>query len=225
MGETVETNSLEVRWFGTGPLPTDLSTWISDLAPTDPAPSDAARRTDLYFPPLDPTFNLKLRGGDADAVEVKYRLGSRTRHTFGPDVTGTVEQWYKWSFPLDYAPSLWSADRTGLWLPVEKMRLLYLFEQSVLRSLDPRLSETDATAHVEVTEVTALSTTGWTCGVEAAGGPAELEDVLDAVGDVLFDESFPVELGADQSLGYVEWLRRLSGDVSPNAGVRLPSKR
>ncbi|ELZ80531.1 hypothetical protein C455_06656 [Haloferax larsenii JCM 13917] len=225
MGETVETNSLEVRWFGTGPPPTALSTWLSELGPADTESNDAARRTDLYFPPFDPTFNLKLRGGDADAVEVKYRLGSGTRHTFGPDVTGTVEQWYKWSFPLDYAPDLWSTDRTGLWLPVEKTRLLHPFEQSVLRSLDPRLSETGATAHVEVTEVTARSTTGWTCCVEAAGEPADLEDVVDALGDALFGESFPVELGEDQSLGYVEWLRQLSADVSSNAGVRPPSKR
>ncbi|KAB1189991.1 hypothetical protein GJR96_17620 [Haloferax sp. MBLA0076] len=220
MGRTDETNSLEVRWFGTGSPPQALSEWVSGFGDVEPS-----QRTDVYLSPLDSGLNLKLRGGGADAVELKYRLGSGTHHVFSPEVTGTVEQWYKWSFPLEYTPSLWSADPTGLWVSVEKTRMLSAFETAELRSFDDSISATDATAHVEVTEVTALSNTGWTCGVEATGPPDALEDVLVAVGARVFGESFPVELTATQSLGYAAWLRGVSADSTPTSSVLVPSNR
>jgi hypothetical protein len=220
MGQTSETNSLEVRWFDTGEPPRALTEWVTGLGETD-----TAQRTDLYFPPLDPVFNLKLRGGTGDSVEVKHRLGSGRRHSFSPSVTGTVEQWYKWSFSLDHTSRLWTADPTGLWVPVEKTRVLYPFENADRASLDESITDTDVTAHVEVTEVTALSTTGWTCGVEVAGQSDELEAVFTAVESALFGETFPLELAADQSIGYVEWLGRLAADREPDSDVLVPSNR
>jgi hypothetical protein len=219
MGRTTETNSLEVRWFGTGPTPRALDEWIAGLGPVE-----TSTRTDRYLSPLSPSFNLKLRSEGGEFVEMKRRLGGSERREFGPDVTGSVEQWYKWSFPLDRRPEPRTTDRTGLWLPVEKTRSLHAFEDAELRALGDA-PPTDVTAHVEVTEVTARSGTAWTCGLEAAGRVDGLEDTLAAVGGGLFGEGFPVELPAERSLGYAEWLRRIAGDLRPDDEVLVPSNR
>jgi hypothetical protein len=172
-------------------------------------------RTDLYFPPPDPSFNLKLRREGGAHVELKRRLGGPAPHSFGSDVDGSVEQWYKWSFSLDDSPELWTADPTGLWLPVTKTRTLHGFDDPELRWFDERLAGSGVTVHVEVTEVEALSETAWTCGLEAAGDPDELGTAVSVVGSALFGSEFPISLSAEQSFGYVEWLRRLTSDAGP----------
>jgi hypothetical protein len=88
-GQTAETNSLEVRWFGRGPPPQTLTEWITRFGSVD-----VSTRTDLYFSPPGPTFNLKLRSEGGEFVEIKRRLGGPIPHTFGPGVDRTVEQWY-----------------------------------------------------------------------------------------------------------------------------------
>jgi hypothetical protein len=220
MGQTVETNSLEVRWFGDGDPPAALDAWIADLGTVD-----TATRTDLYVVPPSPSFNLKLRSQDGESVELKRRLDGPERTAFGPDVTGDVEQWYKWSFPLEGPPRPWRTDPTGLWLPVEKTRTLSAFDDAALDSIDPDLVDGDVTAHVEVTAVTARSAAAWTCGLEVAGAPDDLERAFDAVAAAVFDEEFPVSLSAAQSSGYVGWLADLAADARPADAVLVPSKR
>jgi hypothetical protein len=219
MDQTTETNSLEVRWFGTGPPPRELDEWLAGLGPVD-----TSTRTDRYLSPLGPSFNLKLRSEGGEFVEMKRRLADVDRRDFGPDVAGAVEQWYKWSFPLAHAPDLRTTDRTGLWIPVEKTRSLRVLDDEG-RSLGDDVTWTDVTAHVEVTEVTALGETAWTCGLEAAGRVDGLERAVASVGSELFGEDFPVALPAEQSFGYAEWLRRLAGDTGPDSDVLVPSRR
>ena len=220
MGRTTETNSLEVRWFGTGPPPRALDGWLAGLGP-----GETSTRTDRYLSPLGPSFNLKLRSEGGEFVEMKRRLADAERRDFGPDVAGAVEQWYKWSFSLDHRPGLWTTDRTGLWIPVEKTRSLRVLDDDEGRSLGDGIAWTDVTAHVEVTEVMALGKTAWTCGLEATGPVDELERAVTLVGSELFGEDFPVALPAEQSFGYAEWLRRLTGDTRPDSEVLVPSNR
>lgn len=215
MGQTTETNSLEVRWFGTGAPPPALADWIVGFGSTD-----TATRTDLYLSSPNSAFNIKLRSKAGEYVEIKRRLGTVGRRSFGSAVSGTVEQWYKWSFSLDHEPGLWSADGTGLWLPVEKTRTLHGFDPADLRVL-----EAGVTAHVEVTEVSALSETAWTCGFEVAGPADELERTFSAVGSELFNDAFPVSLSAEQSRGYVEWLQRITENTPVATEVLVPSNR
>jgi hypothetical protein len=220
MGRTTETNSLEVRWFGTGTTPRDLDEWFAGLGPVE-----TSTRTDRYLSPFGPAFNLKLRSEGGEFVEMKRRLADAGRRDFGPDVTGRVEQWYKWSFPLDHRPDLWTTDRTGLWLPVEKTRSLRVLDDAELRPLDDDVPWTDVTAHVEVTEVAALGETAWTCGLEATGPVDELERAVTLVGAELFGADVPVALPVERSFGYAEWLGRLAGDVRPESEVLVPSNR
>lgn len=220
MARTTETNSLEVRWFGTGSVPRELDEWLAGLGPVD-----TSTRTDRYLSPVGPSFNLKLRSEGGEFVEMKRRLVDPGRHEFGPDVAGAVEQWYKWSFSLDHRPGLWTTDRTGLWIPVEKTRSLHVLDDGERRSLGDDVPWTDVAAHVEVTEVTALGETAWTCGVEATGPVDGLERAVTLVGSELFGEGFPIALPAEQSFGYAEWLRRLAGDSGPDSDVLVPSSR
>lgn len=209
MDHATETNALEVRWFGDGTPPPALGEWVEGLGGTT-----TATRTDLYVAPPAPSSNLKLRGG-GDAIELKRRLGTPERRDFGPDATGTVEQWYKWSFPLERTPAPLSStdDPTDLWIPVTKTRVLHRFDD-----VPP-----DLFAHVEVTEVTARSATAWTCGLEVTGPPVEMEAAFDALATDLFGGDVPVALSAERSFGYAEWLRRLG--VGPVSAVLVPSKR
>jgi len=215
MGQTTETNSLEVRWFGTGVPPPVLAEWIAGFGPTD-----TTMRTDLYLSPPSSGFNVKLRSEAGEHVEIKRRLGTVGRRSFGAAVSGTVEQWYKWSFPLDHQSGLRDADLTGLWLPVKKTRTLYGVDSADLGSL-----EDGVTAHVEVTEVSALSETAWTCGLEVAGPPDQLEGAFSALRSELFADAFPVSLSAEQSHGYIEWLQRTAEDAPAATGVLVPSNR
>jgi hypothetical protein len=207
MEHATETNALEVRWFGDGAPPSALGAWIDALGATD-----TATRTDLYVTPPAPSSNLKLRAG-GDAIELKRRLGAPERCEFGPDVTGSVEQWYKWHFPLARASGPSPDDPTGLWIPVTKTRVRHAVDDV----------PTDLLAHVEVTEVTARSATAWTCGLEVAGPPAKTEPVFDALASDLFGDDVPVALSAEQSVGYAEWLRRF--DAAPSPAVLVPSRR
>jgi len=210
------------RWRSAGSgrgHPRALEEWFTGLGATD-----TSTRTDLYLAPADPSLDLKLRGGESESLEVKRRLAGPDRRTFGPEVAGNVEQWYKWSFPLAHAPGLRTDDRTGLWRPVEKIRVLYAFAAAELRSFVGDLADTTA-AHVELTAVTTRSETAWTCGVEAAGSPGETEDVLAAAGAELFGPDFPVDLPVERSIGYAAWLGRLDAETGPAAEVLVPSER
>jgi hypothetical protein len=219
MGRTTETNSLEVRWFGEGSTPRALDEWIAGLGSVE-----SASRTDLYLSPPTASFNLKLRREGGEFVELKRRLGGAERRSFGPDVTGDVEQWYKWSFSLDHSPGLWTSERTGLWLPVRKARTLHALDPAERPSSGGGPPDGDATAHVELTEVTVPSGTAWTVGLEVAGRAAALEDAFAAVASEAFGGSFPVSLPAERSVGYSEWLRRL-GEGTGAAAVLVPSNR
>lgn len=207
MEYVTETNALEVRWFGSGTSPSALDEWLARRGTTD-----TATRTDLYVAPPVPSSNLKLRGG-GDAIELKRRLGPPERRAFGPDVIGSVEQWYKWRFPLARAPPTSTGDATGLWTPVTKTRTLRTFDDW----------PGDALAHVEVSELTAPAT-AWTCCLEVSGPPAETAAAFDTLADDLFGDDFPVALAADRSFGYAEWLRRVA-ETEPTADVLVPSQR
>ena len=67
MGQTAETNSLEVRWFERGPPPQTLTGWITEFGSVD-----VSTRTDLYFSPPGPALNLKLRSEGGEFVALSY---------------------------------------------------------------------------------------------------------------------------------------------------------
>jgi hypothetical protein len=216
MAQPTETNSLEVRWFGDGSPPDDVRAWFTDLGSVD-----AGSRTDRYLAPPSPSFNLKLRG-DGASVEVKRRLGAPVSRTFADGVAGRVEQWYKWSFPLEGRSGLEERDPTGHWVPVEKTRLLHALDGAAGPLAD---RPEDLTAHVELTEVTAPEAHVWTVGAEVAGPVAALEPAFDALSTELFGGAFPVTFTEGRSFGYAAWLARTGAGGTPDPAVLVPSQR
>ncbi|MFC7227651.1 hypothetical protein N0B31_09575 [Salinirubellus salinus] len=216
MSQPTETNALEVRWFGDGPPPEPLREWFGRLGD-----ADAGSRTDLYLAPTDAALNLKLRDEGDGFVEVKRRLGAPVSRTVGGEVDGHVEQWYKWSFSLDERAALRARDPTGLWVPVQKSRLLH------------RLDGDDAsasgvagpTAHVELTAVTTPTANAWTVGVEVAGPAAELEPAFDAAVATVFAEPCPAALTEARSVGYAAWLDAEPTQAGADPAVLVPSRR
>jgi hypothetical protein len=82
---------------------------------------------------------------------------------FSETAYGRVEQWYMWSFSLDEHSGLKDYEPTGLWVLVEKTRLLHPISDDtglVAGALD------GVQAHVERTEVTTIAETAWTCCFE-----------------------------------------------------------
>lgn len=198
--------TLEVRWFGTGPVPQDLQDWFGELGATSPS-----AWTDLYLPSEDPAMNLKLR---SDNFQVKKRLAGPTRYSFGPHVTGRLEQWAKWSFPVEDASlSLPEHDASDLWVPVKKTRHQFAFTDDEQKIFSEGLPlSPPATIEIECTEVVAKEENAWTICLETEGPPQALLETLTTVGPVLFTEDFPVGLSEEESFGYAQWLQQLSSD-------------
>jgi len=217
MAQPTETNSLEVRWFGDGSPPDAVREWLTGLGTTD-----ASTRTDLYLAPPAPSFNLKLRDEGDGFVEVKRRLGPPVSRTFTDVVAGHVEQWYKWSFPLKGRTGLREHDPTGLWIPVEKTRLLQVVDGDEGPLAD---RPDDLTAHVELTEVTAPAGHAWTVGAEVAGPVTDLEPTFAALSTELFGSAFPATFTEGRSFGYAAWLARNDAGGTANPAVLVPSQR
>lgn len=203
MNYASETLTLETRWFGTGSLPKAVEDWFTTLGPID-----TSTRTDLYFHPYDISLNVKIRDDYGELLQIKRQLGRTLTRTFGPDVTGRAEQWYKWSFSLDDTPNLWNEDHTGLWIPVEKTRMQQSFDGDEIELLENNVSDTRTTIGIELTEVVAEDETAWTFCLEVNGPSESLEETLDIAGSVLLKGEFPVSLSASQSFGYTHWLRQ-----------------
>jgi hypothetical protein len=218
MSQPTETNALEVRWFGDGAPPESLREWFDGLGAVGAA--DATTRTDLYLAPSDAALNLKLRDEGDGFVEVKRRLGAPVSRTFEDGVDGHVEQWYKWSFSLDRRSALRAHDSTGLWVPVEKSRLLHTLDGDDA----PASGAAGPTAHVELTEVTTPTAHAWTVGVEVSGPADDLEPTFDAAVAAAFAEACPTALTEARSVGYAAWLdAEDSGTADP--AVLVPSRR
>jgi hypothetical protein len=66
---------------------------------------------------------------------------------------------------------------------------------------------------VELTEILAAGEAWWSLGFEATGPVSLLRDELEAAAALVFARALPggLELGAGDSLSYVDWLRRQPG--------------
>jgi len=209
--------TFEARWFDTSPLPDALRTWFHTLGAVE-----TSTQTDWYLPAEDPTLNLKVRD---DQLQIKRRLAGPFRRAFGPDAAGRCEQWGKWSLSLQDGPTVWSADPTGLWIRVEKIR----HQISIPADRQSSLTETlptspPASIELELTTLKADAESAWTFCLETEGPIEGLKDTLTTAGPLLLDDPLPVELPDDQSFGYVRWLQqRPSTSLRPISDVQIPA--
>ena len=199
----------EVRWFRPGPVPAAAVRWFDARMP---CPDDAATRTDHYLHPAGPGLNVKLREG---RVEVKRRDGPGRQAGFGEGVTGCVERWRKWTWPLQRddegddpaLPGAW-------WVAVTKRRRRQGFTL-VEGAVTARPPDDEAAAErgcdLELTQVTTAAVPWWSLCLEAYGPEEKLAATLHAVAEAVFAADAPPGLDAAHSKGYPAWLRTLPG--------------
>lgn len=198
------TFTLEVRWFGTPPLPDELRRWLDTLGAVE-----TSTQNDLYLPAGDSALNVKLRD---DELQIKRRLAGPFRRTFGPKATGRCEQWVKWRFgPEEEQPSLWEEDPTGVWVSVKKTRHQCTIDPKAQSSLTADLpTSPPASIEVELTTLDAESESAWTLCLEAEGPVQSLGDTLTIAAPLLLDDRLPVVLSSEESFGYVHWLQQVA---------------
>jgi hypothetical protein len=205
---TEAVRTLEVRWIFPGQLEAAVAAWFARF------PATVESREDAYL--LDPQLrglSVKVRGGRA--LEVKVYLGSPGILDLAGRARGRLQDWQKWSFPCGPL-SRGSAD-SAAWQPVRKRRRISRF-CPVNGPVAACVPGSCAEPHCEV-ELTDIVTPGqdwWTLGFEATGPADLLRGELEATAALVFAKPLPggVELSADKSSSYVEWLGQRSGAES-----------
>jgi hypothetical protein len=220
----------EARWFFKGELSDAVLDWFLSGA-RDVRADEAEARTDRYlvFPGCD-TVGVKVRDANDrgnSAFEVKALLRGPKVTRLGPRVTARVDEWIKWSSPMDRFPD-WTAAILAsepTWVTVEKERRLRTFS---LDEGDPVEVDREASPDRGCTiDVVTLATRGedwWTLGLESSGPAEQVGADLLRTGRQLFDRpegsrgssgpagsagSAPPELAIVQSLSYATWAAAL----------------
>jgi hypothetical protein len=128
-------------------------------------------------------------------------------------ISGCIERWIKWSFPLDgpASPSI-RGSGSDLWVPVTKRRRqavlpwdrqIDLLERVGQRIIEPEPLDILA----ECTVVTCRDTRAWTVNIESKGEPDGLESTLLQILPVVLDDTLAELLAPTDSFGYAHWLR------------------
>jgi hypothetical protein len=213
MPVTERMRSLEVRWILPGPLEAAVTGWFARF------PAGVESREDIYLadPPLR-GLSVKLRQGRA--LEVKVYQGSPGALEVTGRARGRLESWDKWSFPCD-VPARGSAELPG-WRPLRKLIRRFALASGQRGARVPRPAGKPG-CEVELTEVCTGGQAWWTLGFEATGPASLLRAELEATAALVFAQALPggMELGADDSQSYAQWLNDLmppggAGGIAPS---------
>jgi hypothetical protein len=193
--------SLEVRWILPGQLEASMAEWF------DRFPAAAEFQDDVYLlDPRLPGISVKIRSGGAFEVKT-YRSSLGILDTAGR-AHGHMESWQKWSFPV--APLSKAGEGPAGWTLVRKKRRIshFLAADGRIRAVLAGGGEEPSCA-VELTEVRLRDESWWTLGFEATGPTSLLQSRLEATAALVFACDLPegIELGTENSMSYVAWLR------------------
>lgn len=201
----------EARWFFKGELPNRVLAWFGSDPPEAP---EAQKDCYLVFPGCD-SVGVKLRDTNdpiRSAFEIKARLRGPTVTRLGPQVMARVDEWVKWSAPLDrypkWADSIVSSEPT--WITVDKQRRRRLFSVHRRGPTEVALDDQpDEGCAFELVTLAAGHEAWWTVGLESFGSAESVGHNLLSVGRFVFTESTPQELEIVQSLSYATWAAAL----------------
>lgn len=200
--------TVEVRWFYTGLIPAEVSTWFDR---GERPPDDQPCRVDRYFR-LGGMHSLgvKLRDG---RLELKQRQRSYGIVLFHERISGLVESWRKWSFEIaadgDNLENLLEPDSS--WIAIQKQRRLRRFRrtqagETVAHPADEYPAQG---CSLELTSIMVGGKPWWSLGLESFGDNDRLqENLFAAIQHVLAQKPVPT-LAANDSYGYPTWLAAL----------------
>ncbi len=172
----VVSDTVEVRWFMTGPPPRVVSDWFLHA----PVPAITESRADLYLELADrDDMGVKVRAGTL--LELKFRTGVHAELGLAEGFDGRVESWTKWGFALD-PPETGTGGGDPRWIQVEKNRRSRLYEVASDKGFTHAVPSMEQTGEggcaAELVEVRVGDHMAWGIGFEAFGTVSDLRDVL-----------------------------------------------
>ena len=201
--------SIETRWFFPGTVPSEVGRWFSSpLALTQPP------RVDTYLhTPGTHNLGVKLREG---RIELKQRIHQLGSHTFHPHVTGIVESWYKWGFPLNAADSTLEM-HPATWIPITKERRLRQYQvvsEGRIKAIPAWLFPLQRSS-IEISNILFKNDPWWSLCFEVIGTDIDLFAVLQTTARVAFKRSGFPPLFAEQSCSYPQWIDQMCTAQEP----------
>ena len=194
-------DTLELRWFTPGAVPTDVVEWFTDHGRT----GAVEQRCDTYR--LDDRDDLGVKYRFGTLPEVKRRLSAEIISEEGLRVAGRLEAWRKWS-PADEL-----VDSTGKgWVEVHKRITKRRFsadghEVSIAEPL-----ALAAGTDVEIVAVTMCDVEMWSFAFAAYGPSSGRCGALAACCNTVLGRTTPASLilTASNSASYPGWLTTIS---------------
>jgi hypothetical protein len=152
-------------------------------------------------------LGIKWREGK---IEVKQRLHQHGVVNPHQQVSGLMEQWHKWSFPLAATSTDPMPDSLAesFWVAVKKVRTLCKYEVTSGRAVlhVPAGDLPEQGGQVELTRLTVQGSEWWTVGLEAWGKETDMRGNLHLLMERVFADSEPPVFQADDSYSYPQWL-------------------
>jgi hypothetical protein len=197
--------TMEVRWFYRGRIPAEVVAWYSRIGPS---PEEQPGRMDHYLRLADnDSLGIKLREG---RLEIKQRTGRPEVVDFHPRVSGVVERWRKWSFPLaENETALTGPEST--WVAVEKRRRLRRYRVTGDKQVQAAPGEAKLVGgcELELTRLKAVDQQWWSLCFEAFGDEANLEAYLRLSVQHVVRKTEPPALDIKDSRSYPAWLEAI----------------
>ena len=193
-------DTIELRWFVPGPIPSDIDAWFSGSTEV------CEQRCDTYL--LDGRDDVGIKRRSREMLEVKVRQSLDGWIQLGEGLAGQLEAWRKWS-PVEGLVDDGSDRR---WVDVCKSigkRRFAVDGTEIALSSDAQVA--GAGCDVEIAEVTVGAMQGWTFAFEAFGPLATRRDALLASWQGLTAATpCPESFGprSSRAMGYPEWLAR-----------------
>jgi hypothetical protein len=206
--------TVEVRWFYFGEIPTDVKKeYFRNEGYIEAQPE----RVDSYLSIAgDTDLGIKIREG---RLEIKHRTSTFGTCNFGSQVSGILEGWEKWGFAITERFYSHNVKDTDGWVKVRKIRWLKKFQATKDLGVKPILSniQIDLGCEWELSKVQLIGLNGiwWSTAFEAFGGNcATREKILIEVVKNYLKPTKNWDYKNENSLSYPAWLNLLisSGD-------------
>jgi hypothetical protein len=204
---------LEVRWFISDSLPTEIANWIENdsLFKND---IKVEERIDLYLIISNiESIGLKFR---EDKLEIKYRIKEHSLATHEYRIMGKAEIWtkWKWNFSIgkekEVRQAFTEGNLKGQRVEVFKKRRQRKFEiltDSTFKQIPMNKRPSDGCL-MELTELKVNDMQWWTIGIDYLTNSEYSVEMLEKAANYLFKDYPGPELRVENSYSYPGWLSK-----------------